>query len=433
MNTIILYISDIHFTGKRAENEGVVINAFIRDAKKQLEEIPHKDTFVFVGGDLVQKADDKESYDNFWNDVIVPLMALGIKKEHIICVPGNHDIQRTSIEENKIVYSSIVSQDFTECKFNDLLESETQANLLTKKFGNYENFLKEKLECPHYNSIGYQIELNDEWSVYCLNSSLTSFAGIDDSDYPLLKDDKGRLNIATRALYQWVNVNSKKKILVLHHPFEFLTEWAASELRKIVKLHFDLVLTGHTHEQNILCNNNNSDSFIWCMAPQLYTDKTDKLGYCIIELKDNAVDKITYREWFSSRNSFRKGIDFTEDEDGVIKFDSPKTFVTDPITVKMEERFRDTMNVYGDQPLIWIDRFFSLERFDRSYRFKKDNLYDETDIMDTPNNLKIITPAQYGLSSFTWHFILKQMERAQRILPLYRWWINKKRCREQSY
>lgn len=334
MNTIIIYISDIHFTGRTAENEDVVINAFLRDAKKQLEEIPHKDVFVFIGGDLVQKADDKESYDNFWNDVIVPLIALGIKREHIICVPGNHDIQRTSIEENKIVYSSIVSQDFTECKFNDLLESEAQVNLLTKKFENYENFLKEKLECTHYNSIGYQIELNDEWSVFCLNSSLTSFAGIDDSDYPLLKDDKGRLNIATRALYQWVNVNSKKKILVLHHPFEFLTEWAASELRKIVKLYFDLVLTGHTHEQNILCNNNNSDSFIWCMAPQLYTDKTDKLGYCIIELKDNAVDKITYREWFSSRNSFRKGIDFTEDEDGVIKFDSPKAFVTDPITVK---------------------------------------------------------------------------------------------------
>lgn len=239
MNTIILYISDIHFTGKREENEGVVINAFIRDVKKQLEEIRHKDAFVFVGGDLVQKADDKESYDNFWNDVIVPLMALGIKKEHIICVPGNHDIQRKSIEENKIVYSSIASQDFTECKFNDLLENETQSNLLTKKFENYETFLKEKLECPYYNSIGYQIELNDEWSVYCLNSSLTSFAGIDDSDHPLLKDDKGRLNIATRALYQWVNVNSKKKILVLHHPFEFLTEWAASELRKIVKLHFD--------------------------------------------------------------------------------------------------------------------------------------------------------------------------------------------------
>lgn len=407
MNTIIIYISDIHYTGKNAENEGVVINAFHRDVKKQLLEIPHKEAFVFIGGDLVQKADDENSYDNFWNDVIVPLIALGIKKDNIICVPGNHDVQRSYIEDNKIIYSSLISQNFTEEKFNNLLDSESQKTLLINKFGNFESFITEKLNSTLYNPMGYQIELNDEWSVYCLNSSLTSYAGIEDSEYPLLKDDKGRLNIATRALYQWVHVNSKKKILILHHPFEFLTEWAASELRKIVKLHFDLVLTGHTHEQNILCNNNNSDSFIWCMAPQLYTDKADKLGYCIIELQDNEVDKIMYREWFPSRNSFRKGIDFTEDEDGIIRFDNPKQFVTDSITVKMEDRFRDTMNVYGDQPLIWIDRFFSLERFDRSYRFKRDNLYNETDIMTTTNNIKIITPAQYGLSSFAWHFILK--------------------------
>lgn len=184
--------------------------------------------------------------------------------------------------------------------------------------------MTDKLEVANYNDIGYPIELNDDWSVYCMNSSLTSFAGINDCNYPLLKDDKGRLNIGTRKLYQWLNVNSKKKILILHHPFEFLTEWSSSELKKLIKLNFDLVLTGHTHEQNILCNNNQADSFIWCMAPQLYTDKTDKLGYSIIELKGCAVDKITYREWFSSRNSFRKGIDFTEDEDGVIKFDDPQ-------------------------------------------------------------------------------------------------------------
>ena len=177
--------------------------------------------------------------------------------------------------------------------------------------------------------------------------------------------------------------------------------------QEIDKLNFNLVLTGHTHEQNILCSNNQADSFIWCMAPQLYTDKTDKLGYSIIELKGCAVDKITYREWFSSRNSFRKGIDFTEDEDGVIKFDEPQPFVSDPISIKLEERFKDTMNVYGDQPLIWIDRYFSMERFDKSYRFNRKKLYGESDIMDALNNIKVITPSQYGLSSFAWHFILK--------------------------
>lgn len=70
MNTLIIYISDIHFTGTRPENEGVVINAFLKDVKKQLGEMPHKDVFLFIGGDLVQKADDKDSYDRFWNDVI---------------------------------------------------------------------------------------------------------------------------------------------------------------------------------------------------------------------------------------------------------------------------------------------------------------------------------------------------------------------------
>lgn len=407
MNTLIIYVSDIHFTGRKPENEGVVLNAFLKDVKRQLDEIPHKDTFIFIGGDLVQMADDKGTYDLFWNDLIVPLLDFGIPKEHIICVPGNHDIQRTKIEEKKFLYTAFLNRKITEGDFNDFIENQDNKTLLVNKFENFEYFITQKMECANYDSIGFNIELNDEWSVYCINSSLTSFAGIDDPQYPTLKDDKGHLNIATRALYDWVKINSKKKILILHHPFEFLTEWSSSELKKIVKLHFDLVLTGHTHEQNILCNNNNIDSFIWCMAPQLYTDKTDKLGYCFIELKEKFVDKITYREWFSSRNSFRKGIDFTEDEDGVIKFDSSKPFITDPITIKMEERFRDTMNVYGDQPLIWIDRFFSNQRFDHSYRLKKDCLLDEATIMSNNQNIKIITPAQYGLSSFAWHFILK--------------------------
>lgn len=405
MDTLIIYISDIHYTGTRPENEGVVICAFLKDLKKQLDKMPHKEVFVFIGGDLVQMADDKDSYNRFWNDIIIPMLALGIQKEHIICVPGNHDIQRKKIQEKKTLYVSLVDQDFSEDKFNNLLESETQISVLTDKFDNYKSFLTEKLDVNNYNDIGYQVELNDEWSVYCLNSSLTSFAGLDDCDHPLLKDDKGRLNIATRELYEWLNRNSKRKILLLHHPFEFLTEWSSSELKKLVKLHFDLVLTGHTHEQNILCNNNQSDSFIWCMAPQLFTDKTEKLGYGIIELNKKGVDKITYREWFSSRNSFRRGIDFTEDEDGVVKFDNAQTIVSDPLSIKMQERFIDIMNVYGDQPLVWIDRYFSSERFDKSYRFKKNNLFGESYLMDAQKNIKIITPAQYGLSSFAWHFI----------------------------
>ena len=46
MNTLIIYISDIHFTGRKAENEGIVINAFIQDiCFKQLTIRNHMNCF----------------------------------------------------------------------------------------------------------------------------------------------------------------------------------------------------------------------------------------------------------------------------------------------------------------------------------------------------------------------------------------------------
>ena len=63
---------------------------------------------------MVQTADNKESYELFWNDVIVPLLGLGIPQEHFICVPGNHDVQRAKIEEKKILYTAFLSRNIKE-------------------------------------------------------------------------------------------------------------------------------------------------------------------------------------------------------------------------------------------------------------------------------------------------------------------------------
>ena len=154
---------------------------------------------------------------------------------------------------------------------------------------------------------------------------------------------------------------------MMHHPLPFIVEWADNELTQLLRTDFDLLLTGHTHQQNILCNQVKGENYVWCQAPQLYTDKTDKLGYCIIELEEDHVTRVIYREWFSSRNSFKKGLDFTDGEDGVVEIENIKQVVKDPIRLKLEERFRDTMAVYGDESLIWVDRYFSINRFDRAF------------------------------------------------------------------
>lgn len=407
MKLTIFFISDIHLSDEKAENQGLVLDAFLEDFRKQKELLNPAETYVLIGGDLVKDADAEGIYQTFYDRLIKPMMAAGIKKKHFICVPGNHEAQRSWIRKNIINYAPVISQSFTEEKFDTYINQES-GDFLLQKFLHYSNFMEQTMEREGFNLIGYPVELNDDWSVYCLNSALTSFAGVKDDDYPLLQKDDNRLNIDTRRLYDWVSNNKKKKILLMHHPFEYYSNWAKSELKKIVKNNFDLVLTGHTHEQDLLCNNNGDESFVWCMAPQLFTDKKDKLGYSIIELNTDGVERIIYREWNERRNAFRPGNSFTDEEDGIVVTNQQKLTVKDKVTVLFEERLNDSMAVYGDQSLIWLDRYFSLERFDRAFTLKKEKLFSEDNILnEEPKRIKIVTPAQYGLTSFAWHFLLR--------------------------
>lgn len=406
MNTIILYFSDIHLTGSKPENEGMVIKAFCEDVKQQLAHLQYNDVYVLIGGDLVQAADDMNSYHIFYDKILNKLVSYGISPEKIICVPGNHDCQRQWIIDHKETYGPVVNQSFTEDRFNNMVNEQSGA-VFVEKFANYNSFVEQYLPNAKQNLIGFSVEINEEWSLYCLNSALTSFAGYEWNEYPQLKDDERRLNVDTRNLNDWVQKNSKKKILMMHHPLPFMAEWVDNELNQLLRTDFDLLLTGHTHRQNILCNQVKGENYVWCQAPQLYTDKADKLGYCIIELENEHVTRVIYREWFSSRNSFKKGLDFTDGEDGIVEIENTKQVVKDSIRLKLEERFRDTMAVYGDESLIWIDRYFSINRFDRAFTFNLKDLFTEDDIMETGKSLKIITPAQYGLTSFGWHFLLR--------------------------
>lgn len=406
MKTLLIFFSDIHLTGKKPENEGGVIKAFCEDVKLQLNTLQYNDTYILIGGDIVQAADEITSYQAFYDKVIRRLITYGISVEKIICVPGNHDCQRQWVIDNKETYAPVINQKYTEDRFDNMING-PQGSMFLEKFTNYKYFIEQYLPSSSQNLIGFPIEINEEWSLYCLNSALTSFAGYEWNEYQQLKNDERKLYVDTRNLNDWVQKNSKKKILMMHHPLSFLAEWADNELTKLLQTEFDLLLTGHTHRHNILCNQVKGENYVWCQAPQLYTDKTDKLGYSVIELEDDHVEKVIYREWFESRKSFKKGLDFTDGEDGIVEIVSNRQNKKDHIRLMLEERFRDTMAVYGDESLVWIDRFFSINRFDRAFTFNKQDLFSEDDIMNAGKSLKIVTPAQYGLSSFGWHFLLK--------------------------
>ncbi len=53
MKLTIFFISDIHLSDDKAENQGLVLNAFLEDFKKQKDQLNPAEAYVLIGGDLV--------------------------------------------------------------------------------------------------------------------------------------------------------------------------------------------------------------------------------------------------------------------------------------------------------------------------------------------------------------------------------------------
>ncbi len=407
MKTLLLNISDIHYGSQKPENEGVVLSAFITDVKEQICKFQYDDVFVLIGGDLVFTA-SKENYDGFDNAIVKKLMSvLSIDRSHFIIVPGNHDIKQSYIGEIQESFEPVFNSKYDENKFNDLIRKEAQKHLFFSKFDDFKKYMVETMEQPDYSLMSGCYNLNGTWSVYTLNSAILSCGGFNHID------DQGHLGVDTRGLFDGIQKDTHpKKILLLHHPETFCMDWVKHSLRGLYGKEFSLVLSGHTHDQDVLCHKLRNEGYIHCEAPQLFTDKYDDyLGYNFIELIDHEVARIVYREWVEKRNKFRSGSAFTEEESGIVTFESnsikeESNPIPDLVEIEMLKRLKNEMQAFADQPYIWVERYLSDDRIDQIFKMQKSTLFTETDIINYAENIRIVAPSQYGLTCYGSHFLL---------------------------
>ncbi len=248
--------------------------------------------------------------------------------------------------------------------------------------------------------------LNDKWSIHTLNSAILSSGGYNGWE------DNNRLGIDSRTLHS--NLASDPhphKILLMHHPEYFCMDWVKHELKKLYASHFDLVLTGHTHDQEIFCQQIKRSTYIHCEAPQLYTDKNDDvLGYNFIEICDDSVTRVIYREWFEKRNRFRAGSAFVDDESGIETFEAVKanteSQTNDRVRILRDMKLRSLMEAFVGQPYIWVERYLSDDRIDQVFKMEKSTMFSETDIINNAENIRIVAPSQYGLTCYGMHFLI---------------------------
>lgn len=398
MKKILISLSDIHYSScGRSENQDLVLTAFIDDVVKQLAKMEYDDVYVLMCGDLVQSG-DTENYNAFYQDVIKKILsAIDIPKNNIIVVPGNHDLQRDSITKK---HHDFVIRQCGETDFNDLIREEDTRNLLFTKFHPFYQFLAQHLDRSVTNMGAYVYDIDELWSVMCLNSAILSEGGLNNWD------DERYLAVDTRYILEWVSVNrTRKKILLMHHPINFYTEEFEHEIQEIANKNFDIVISGHTHYSNLYVKSRG----IWITNPKLFTDKTEALGYSLLCIDDLGLDKIIYRQWSKERQQFTLGTNYTDDDDnpGVQQIRKTINDNEDPIIRYYQNLLSQKMCLYKEQPRIWIDRYVTKERLDIGLKSLSDYpLVPETELIDMNKSFYIYSPSDGGLTCYGINFLI---------------------------
>ncbi len=428
MRAAIVHLSDIHYRRNWDENHGVVFRAFFQDLRKQVDLLGAIDVYLVLSGDVVKAGHDSGSYDEITSKFDAELTSLNIPKSHRICVPGNHDVSTKQIELKRVDHEAVVSQGLDETSFNDY--SENPSDVFESKFAAYSAFESRFAACAALGAspIGSGWEIADNVGVYCLNSAFFSSGGLEGSDGRKL-EDRRRLAVNTRSLHSWNrDCTARCKILVMHHPLDWLTKWAQREIRTLLDNDFALCLSGHAHDQSVFHSINKERSIVEVSAPPLFTTKADDLGYSIVSLSSTyEVSDITYRQW-TKHQSFVPGVNFANTEDGkvIIKVPIQRTASThrrdrsdwDVVDDYLTKQLNEALKAYSSQPRVWVEPILSnCSELDRDSGFA--HRITTADVIGNPRSTIIKAPPQFGLTCLAHHLAREAWRHTPESLWLY--------------
>ncbi len=411
MKYTFLHISDFHYHAKWYEENQLVCNKFIEDITKQIKD--YENNYLVFSGDIVYEA-NSTIFENFENDFTSKLDAVGLSKNRRICVSGNHDISRDILKPLLRIQNSTLSDITSEQLFNDELPQNTRTFLASK----FDDYKKYEAQFAQYTSCQINIggsgwELSNEIGVYCLNTALCSSAGLSGIS------DQNKLMIDTRSLYKWLMENDfKARILVMHHPLDWLTEWAKLELEKIISSSFQLVFSGHIHENSAIFSTRGIGKSIHCVAPPLFTKKSENLGYAFVSIDtSNGQIEVNYRQWSPTSRVFVKGTGFAGNDLGQIVFNINETNhfssevsfsvskVNDTLTI-LQAEFDEATTCYSSLRRLYVER--DLANMPETHS-DRENLVkvSQNDLIKGFRSCRIRAPKEFGLSCFGYFIALE--------------------------
>ena len=317
----VLHFSDLHIGKKVEKKVNVFTEKIIEDVKKLISAEDINIDFIIFAGDLINSGENGESEFNLaFEKFIVPISKeLNIDLENFFFVPGNHEINRKTINETMetgISYSIKSIDDFTNF-YNELNNKKANLDYLENKLSDFKNFKdmfnqnNKNLKSSNFFYDTYVLNIdNIKIGLLCLNSAWRS---VDDNDAKKLIIGSNIVEEASKDLKE-----CDLKIALSHHGFEMLVDWDNDSLRSTLASNFTLFCNGHIHNSDFEYSQKLLGNLYHSISGSI--NGKIKNGYSLITIDlNNKALTIYLRKWYPERKSYDQETEKCEDGKLVFK------------------------------------------------------------------------------------------------------------------
>ena len=243
MSLILVHLSDIHF-GQERKNKFIFVH---EDARARLLDdvgtfaasiAPKKIAGVIVTGDIAYGGKSSEyEVAGTWLDRLTEIV--GCARSEVQVVPGNHDIDWDQISM-AAEYLLKQVEEHGEAKLNEVLNSESDRELLYRRFHGYTEFA-DAYNCPLDKSGGGA----GDRVVELAPGRRLRFSGLNTALTCSKFDVEGKLVLGERQ--RVLKRNSGEELVVLaHHPMRWMVDGGDAE--GYIRARARVLVTGHEHK-----------------------------------------------------------------------------------------------------------------------------------------------------------------------------------------
>ena len=319
----LLHVSDLHFSERDAVDRRAVLASFLDDVVEQNAQV--RIEAVVVSGDIAfagRAAEYRLAHLHFL-DPLLDRLSLG--RERIVLAPGNHDIDRSQIDE------------YTEKGLQDHLDSR---EALTRLFdeGRLPRYVDRLKDYNEFHTQFYSAAPPAEAAYLAACHKIETTAGL--IGFAALNTawratgssndaDRGRLLLGDRQLRGSLEQldNCRLRVAVMHHPLDWLAAFDADDIRVDLERGFDIVLLGHLHEPEPMQLLSARGRCIYGQAGCVYESIDYPNSYSLIDIDPDA-NQATFlvRRYFRARREFDCAVDMAPG--GRVDFELPASLPT---------------------------------------------------------------------------------------------------------